>query len=96
MLGTGGPFIVHNCIQALARCVVTDQMVEACKREYTAELGHQLVLFTHDELVFVAPEENAEKVYDLLLDKMHTPPSWMPDLPVAAEGGVGKIYGEIK
>lgn len=91
-----GAKAVENLIQALARCVVTDQMIECCRREYVDELGHQLSLFTHDELVFVAPEETADDVLKLVLEKMHTPPAWMPSLPVAAEGDIGVRYGEAK
>lgn len=91
-----GAKAVENLIQALARIVVTDQMIECCREEYVSELGHQLVLFTHDELVFVAPEETADDVLKFALEKMHTPPTWMPDLPVAAEGDIGDRYGEAK
>jgi hypothetical protein len=27
---------------------------------------------------------------------MRTPPTWMPDIPLDAEGGLGKTYGEAK
>lgn len=87
---------VENLTQCLARIVVTDQMIECCREELVREYGHRLVLFTHDELVFVVPDETADQVLAMLLEKMHTAPTWMPDLPVAAEGGIGNNYAEAK
>lgn len=91
-----GAKATENLIQALARCVVTDQMIEVMRSGYTEQYHHKLVLFTHDELVEVAPQEHAQAVLDLTLDKMHVPPLWMPDLPVAAEGGIGLRYAQAK
>lgn len=91
-----GAKATENLIQALARCVVTDQMIEVMREEYVRQYHNKLVLFTHDELVLVAPEEHAPAVLDLTLEKMHVPPVWMPTLPVAAEGGMAARYAQAK
>lgn len=91
-----GAKATENLVQALARIAVTDQMVEVMREEHVRKYGHHLVLFTHDELVMVAPDETAQDVLNLTLEKMHTPPTWMPDLPIAAEGGIADRYGDAK
>lgn len=89
--GDGGPFIVHNCTQALARIVIRDNML-AVERE----LGCRVVLQVHDEIVMVAPEETAESVYENAIRIMRTPPGWAAGLPLDAEGGVATRYGDAK
>lgn len=85
--GDSGPFIVHNCVQALARIVVTTQMVAIAKR-------YKIVLQVHDEVVCCVDEAEAEEAKAFIMQCMSTPPSWAPDLPVACEADIGKNYGE--
>lgn len=85
VLGTGGPFIVHNCVQATARDIMMFA-VPALERA-----GYPLVLRVHDELVAEVPEgfgtiEEFETI-------MGTMPPWAQGWPVRAAGGWrGKRY----
>jgi len=88
---TYGGKIVENIVQALARIVVMYQIV-ACRRKY----GYRMKLTTYDEGVFVVDEAEAPLAYQRCLQEFQTPPRWAPWLPVAAEGGFGDVYGEIK
>lgn len=92
-----GAKVDENGNQAIARNVVAEQMENAMRQEYTSALGHRLALMAHDEVVVVAPEKHAEAVLALLLEKMHTPPTWTPiQIPVAAEGGFALKYSDAK
>lgn len=86
----GGKF-TENIVQALARIIVMYQIL-AIRRKY----GYKLVLTTYDEGVMLVDEANAPLAYQQCLKEFQTPPWWAPWLPIAAEGGFGKVYGEIK
>lgn len=79
--------LTENIVQALARCVVADQMLEISKR-------YRVVTMTHDEVVCVVSEKDADQCLDLMLASMKTPPSWAPDLPLNAEGGWDVMYSK--
>lgn len=83
------PVLVHNCIQAMARDIVAEQMLAG---DNLPEL--HVVSMTHDEIIGTAPDNDAELVYDQLEHIMSQPPVWAPDLPVEAEGGWAKDYSK--
>lgn len=85
--GREGPFIVHNCVQALARCIVAEQMLRISK-------FFRVVTMTHDEVVCVAPTAQADACLELMIGEMKTPPRWAPDLPLGAEGGHDVMYSK--
>lgn len=88
MLGNNGPFIVHNCVQALARIIIAEQMLKV------HDAGYRLVTMSHDELVCVVPEKQADKALKEIIAIMSTPPVWAPGLPLAAEGGYDTSYSK--
>lgn len=82
-----GGKVTENIVQALARIVVTTQMVEIAKR-------YKIILQVHDEVVCCVDEAEAEEAKAFIMQCMSTPPAWAPDLPVACEADIGKNYGE--
>jgi DNA polymerase len=84
-----GGKVAENVTQALARIVISEQMIELRKK-------YPVVLQVHDELVFTAPIEEAEEAVAYAVKVMSTPPKWAPELPVACEAGVGPTYGDAK
>jgi DNA polymerase len=90
VLGTGGPFIVHNCTQALAGAYVKEAMV----RMYLK--GHRAILQVHDEVVALAPKNQAERVLKEINACMETVPEWAVGLPLSAEGDFADSYGDAK
>lgn len=82
-----GGKVTENIVQALARIVVSTQMVAIAKR-------YKIVLQVHDEIVCCVDEAEAEEAKAFIMQCMSTPPVWAPDLPVACEADVGKNYGE--
>jgi DNA polymerase len=84
-----GGKVTENIVQALARIVVTGQMVAIAKR-------YKIVLQVHDEIVCCVDEDEAEEAKAFIMQCMSTPPSWAPDLPVACEADIGYNYGDAK
>jgi len=87
--GVEGPFIVHNCVQAISADILCDAILNI-KDLYT------IVMTTHDEIVICVPDTDVEIAQADLLRIMCTPPSWGLDIPLAASTGCGKNYGECK
>lgn len=82
-----GAMFLENIIQALARVIVAEQMLEIDKH-------YKVVTTTHDEVVALAPQKEADEALHKMLHIMKTPPVWAPDLPVDAEGGWAKNYSK--
>lgn len=91
VLGTKGPFIVHNCVQAIARDILLDNAFAIKKRT-----GLYPVHTVHDELIYIVPEANAEQHLATVQEVMRTPPAWWPELVVWSEGDVADSYGAAK
>ncbi len=93
--------IVENCVQALARIVMTDQMlrIDANLQRWKAQDRsriYKVVTSTYDEVVTCIPEERAEETMDMMEREMATPPSWCADLPLKSSGGFAKSYGDCE
>ena len=86
-----GGKVAENCVQALARIVVMDQMLNI---ERT--LGLKLALQQHDELDYIVPEAEADSLVAEIKRIMSIAPSWAPDLPVAVEVNYGPTLGHCK
>lgn len=87
VLGDSGAFIVHNCVQALARCIIADQMLEISKK-------YRICTMSHDEIIVVAPKKDADRCLRDMIRIMSTPPDWADGLPLAAEGGWSVNYSK--
>lgn len=83
-----GGLLTENVVQALARIIVGDQMLEVY------DLGYPIATMSHDEVVALAKIKVADKCFKQMLAIMHTPPTWAPDLPLAAEGGWAENYSK--
>lgn len=81
--------LCENLTQKLARDVVFEQMLEVNAR-------YPVVLTVHDEIVCLAPEEEADEAKAFVENAMRKPPSWLPELPVDCEVSVAKRYGDAK
>ena len=84
-----GGKLTENIVQAVARCVMTDGMLRIQKR-------YPCVLTVHDEAVVLVPEDKAHIAEPWVLEQMVAEPSYMPGIPLAAETGVSKRYGDAK
>jgi DNA polymerase len=82
-----GGKVVENLCQAVARCVIAEQMLLIAKK-------YKVVLTVHDAVACIAPEEEAEEAQQYVEQCMKTRPSWAQTLPLSCESGVGKSYGD--
>jgi len=82
-----GGAVVENVVQALARIVIGEQMIEINKK-------HRPVLTVHDAVVCVSPKDTAQETLDYVMNIMNKAPTWAEDLPIACEGAYGDNYGE--
>jgi hypothetical protein len=83
-----GGLLAENLVQALARIIVAQQMLTIAKAGYT------VVTMTHDEIVCVAKDEDAQGCLDFMLQTMSTAPDWAPGLPLSAEGDFDDCYSK--
>jgi DNA polymerase len=56
------------------------------------EAGYPVLFHVHDELTALVTESEAEEALKTILQIMRTPPDFMPDLPLDAEGGIFDSY----
>ena len=82
-----GGALVENVVQALARIVVGQQMIEINKR-------YPVKLTVHDAAVIIVKEEEQTEALAYIVERMSVPPEWAKGLPVACEANVGKSYGD--
>jgi DNA polymerase len=85
-----GGLLTENLVQSLARDIVAEQVMRV-----RAD-GYWLGTTTHDEGVIVVSTERAESALATALQHFRTPPAWCADLPLNAEGGIGRRYGDAK
>jgi DNA polymerase len=87
MVSIWGGSVVENVVQALARIIVGEQMLEINKK-------YRPVLTVHDAVVNVVPNEEIDSAMKFITDIMSTPPQWAEGLPVACEANHGNSYGD--
>ena len=81
---TYGGKIIENIIQAIARDILAQAMLEAEKAKY------KIVLTVHDELVSEVPEGwGSVEEFNKIITKV---PEWAKGCPIDAEGWRGKRY----
>lgn len=84
-----GPVHIHpakcyqNIIQALARCVMGEAMVRVNKK-------YPVGLTIHDALYCVVRAEEAEQARVDIITELRKAPTWLPNMPLDAEGGYGE------
>ena len=82
-----GGKLIENLCQALARCIIAEQMVKINKR-------YKAVLTVHDAIACIAPKAEAAAARIYVEECMRWTPEWATGLPLNCESGIGKSYGE--
>ena len=82
-----GGKVAENLCQAVARCIIGEQMIEIAK-----EL--RVVLTVHDAIACVVPESQAEQARTYIETCMSTSPKWAVGLPLSCESGMATNYGD--
>lgn len=83
-----GGLLVENIVQALARCIIGDQMVQMYDE------GMKITMMTHDEVVTRCLIEEADHRMERMYAIMKTSPDWAPGLVLDAEGGYDVNYSK--
>jgi DNA polymerase len=82
-----GGKVVENVCQALARCVIGEQMIKISRK-------YKVALTVHDAVMAVVKKEEKDEALAYIQECMTWRPSWAQTLPLACEIGIGKSYGE--
>ena len=84
-----GGKVVENICQALARCVIGEQMLKVAER-------YQVVLTVHDAVACIAREEEKEEAARYVQECMRWRPKWAQTLPLDCEVKYGDSYGTTR
>ena len=82
-----GGAVVENVVQALARIVIGEQMIQINEK-------YRPALTVHDAVVCVTTKATAQESLDYIMGIMSIAPTWAEDLPIACEGAFGDSYGD--
>jgi DNA polymerase len=82
-----GGKVAENLCQAVARCIIGEQMIEIEKR-------YRVVLTVHDAIACVVPIEEGKEAQAYIENCMRTSPSWATGLPLNCESGMALTYGD--
>ena len=82
-----GGKVIENVCQALARCIIGEQMIRIAKR-------YDVVLTVHDAIACIVKEEEVKEAQAYVEECMRWTPEWATGLPVNCESGFGKSYGD--
>ncbi len=86
-----GGLLLENITQAFCRDIIA---LQASRLRW--EYGLKIVTTTHDEIVTCVPEKEGDAALKTMVEVMRTPPDWCRGLPLNAEGGFAKSYGDCK
>jgi DNA polymerase len=81
-----GGLLAENASQALARDIFSDALVRMHNE------GMQIVCHVHDEVLVEVDADEADETLDRVIEIFKTPPEWIPDIPLDAEGKVLTRY----
>lgn len=81
-----GGLVAENASQALARDIFSDMLL----RIHNA--GYKIIMHVHDEVVIEEDTDKSDQTIEEIIAIMSTPPEWIPDIPLAAEGSILTRY----
>ena len=84
-----GGKVIENVCQAVARCIIGEQMLRINKK-------YKVVLTVHDSIVCCVPDAEVEEAQAYVEKCMRWTPDWASGLPVDCESGTGKSYGDCE
>jgi len=78
----------ENLTQALARCIIAEQM-------YIIQQRYRVALTVHDSVVVIVPEAEIVEGTRYIMGCMRHLPDWAEGLPIDCEAEVGYTYGNL-
>jgi len=82
-----GGKVIENVCQAIARCIIGEQMLRISKK-------YKVVLTVHDSIVCNVPDAQVAEAQAYVESCMRETPDWATGLPVDCESGTAKSYGD--
>ncbi len=82
-----GGKVTENICQAIARCIIGDQMLAIAKR-------YKVALTVHDSVVCCVHEDELKEATRYIEECMSSTAPWAEGLPITCESDNGKSYGE--
>jgi len=82
-----GGKVIENVCQAIARCIIAEQMLRIAKK-------YKVVLTVHDAIAVCVRDVEADEAQAYVEKCMRWVPAWAEGLPVDCESGAGKSYGD--
>tara|TARA_R100001244_G_scaffold675_1_gene1356 strand:+ start:99 stop:2006 length:1908 start_codon:yes stop_codon:yes gene_type:complete len=82
-----GGKVIENVCQALARCIIAEQMIQISKR-------YRVLLTVHDSVICCVSDTEVDEAAAFVGECMRWIPEWAEGLPVRGDVDVGKNYGE--
>lgn len=82
-----GGKVIENVCQAIARCIIGEQMIRIAKR-------YDVVLMVHDAIACIVKEDEVAEAQAYVEECMRWVPDWAVGLPVNCESGYGRSYGD--
>jgi len=84
-----GGKLVENVCQAVARCIIAEQMVHIAKY-------YRVVMTVHDSIVCCVKDKEVKDAQEYIESCMRWVPAWAKGMPLDCESGVAKSYGECE
>ena len=84
-----GGKVIENVCQAIARCIIGEQMLKIAQK-------HRVVLTVHDSVVCCVKDEDVVEAQEYIEECMRWTPDWAKGLPINCESGTGKSYGDCE
>ena len=84
-----GGKLIENVCQAIARCIIGEQMLKINKR-------YPVVMTVHDSVGCCVQEEHEVEARAYMEESMRWLPNWANGLPIDCESGVGNSYGDCE
>jgi len=84
-----GGKVTENVCQAIARCIIGEQMLQIAKK-------YRVVLTVHDSIVACVRDEEVAEAQAYVEECMRWTPAWAEGLPINCESGTGKSYGDCE
>lgn len=82
-----GGKVIENVCQAIARCIIGEQMLRIAKR-------YRVVMTVHDAIACIAPAPVAQEAMAYVMECMRWTPKWAKGLPLNCEAGFSRRYGD--
>jgi DNA polymerase I-like protein with 3'-5' exonuclease and polymerase domains len=84
-----GGKVTENLCQAVARCIIGEQMLQISKR-------YRVVLTVHDSIVVCVKDDEVDQAQAYIEECMRQVPVWAAGLPIDCESGAAKSYGDCE